>query len=61
MREIRQNDFKDCTKCSDRGYCTICMMVNANENPEGEIFKINPFHCQMAHLLHLKTDKYLGR
>lgn len=61
LREIRQNDFKDCTKCSDRGYCTICMMVNANENPEGEIFKINPFHCQMAHLLHLKTDKYLGR
>ena len=21
LREIRQNDFKDCTKCSDRGYC----------------------------------------
>lgn len=58
LRQIKWNDFPKCLKCKDRGYCTVCMMKNANENESGDIFKINNFHCNVAAMIHGKVEEW---
>lgn len=59
LRQIKRNQFPKCVTCEDRGYCTICMMCNANENPDGDVFRINDFHCKTAAMIHSKVDTFL--
>lgn len=59
LRKIKRMAFEKCVSCKDRGYCTVCMMSNANENPEGNCFVINDFHCKASALIHRKVDEYL--
>ena len=59
LRQVKRRDFKKCSNCKDRGYCTVCMMKNANENADGDIFRINDFHCKVAEMIHAKIDKLL--
>lgn len=58
LRKIKRKDFLNCVKCKDRGYCTVCMMCNANENPDGNVFQINEFRCKAAEIAHRKVDDY---
>ena len=59
LRQIKWKDFPKCLHCKDRGYCTVCMMKNANENVDGDIFRINDFHCKVAEKIHAKIDTWL--
>lgn len=58
LRKIKRKDFLKCVDCKDRGYCNVCMMCNSNENPDGDAFRINDFHCKVAELKHTKIDNY---
>lgn len=58
LRQIKRNQFPKCVTCEDRGYCTICMMCNANENLDGDVFRINDFHCKTAAMIHSKVDTF---
>lgn len=58
LRQVKRKDFPKCVNCEDRGYCTICMMSNSNENPDGDAFKINEFHCHVAAITHKKVGAY---
>ncbi|MBQ3652850.1 MAG: radical SAM protein [Synergistaceae bacterium] len=57
LRQIKRRDFPKCVSCEDRGYCTVCMMVNANEN-SGDIFRISDFHCRAAAMTRAKINSY---
>lgn len=59
LRGITRSQFPRCVNCEDRGYCTVCMMRNANENPDGDPFRINPFQCETAAMTRRKTEIYL--
>lgn len=59
LRGIKMSSFPKCVNCKDRGYCTICMMENFNENPDGNAFKINDYHCAVSAMLHRKVDAAL--
>lgn len=59
LRSIKWKQFPKCISCKNRGYCTVCMMSNANENPHGDIFDIEEYHCQVASLIHKIVDGYL--
>lgn len=59
LRKIKRKNFSQCVECKDRGYCTVCMMSNSNENQDGDAFKINPFHCKVAELKHKKVNAYM--
>ena len=59
LRQIRLRDFPKCRICKDRGYCTICMMSNANENPDGNMFRVSDFQCEVASMIHSKVEEYL--
>ena len=59
LRKIKLSQFPQCVNCIDRGYCTICMMWNSNENLDGDPFKINTYRCKVASIKHQKINKYL--
>ncbi|MFR4947914.1 PqqD family peptide modification chaperone [Thomasclavelia spiroformis] len=59
LRNIKMDSFSRCLECNDRGYCTICMMLNSNENSDGNEFNINDFHCKVAKIKHDKVKDYI--
>lgn len=57
LRTIKRNSFPKCVTCKDRGYCTVCMMSNANET--NNAFEVSEFHCRVAAMIHSKVDAFL--
>jgi radical SAM protein with 4Fe4S-binding SPASM domain len=50
LRGLRRKDFPRCLSCPDKSFCAMCMVRNANENPEGDPLKINEHFCKVAAL-----------
>lgn len=50
LRNLRKKDFSKCLDCSDKEFCTMCMVRNANEDPEGNPLIVNDFFCNIAKL-----------
>jgi radical SAM protein with 4Fe4S-binding SPASM domain len=59
LRKIKWAQFAQCVRCKDRGYCTVCMMWNSNENIDGNPYRINDYRCRIAALTHSKVDAAL--
>ncbi|MDR1583031.1 MAG: radical SAM protein [Prevotellaceae bacterium] len=50
LRGLRKKDMPECMDCADRHFCAVCMVRNANEDPEGNPLKINRHFCKVAAL-----------
>jgi radical SAM protein with 4Fe4S-binding SPASM domain len=50
LRNLRKKDFPECLSCVDKAFCAMCMVRNANENPNGDPLKINEHFCKVAKL-----------
>ena len=50
LRGLRKKDIPECIECADRHFCAMCMVRNANEDPEGNPFAINKHFCEVAAL-----------
>ena len=50
LRELKQKDLSACEHCSDKLYCTPCLVRNANESSNGDPFEVNKFFCLTAGL-----------
>ena len=50
LRGLRKKDFPKCKSCEYKGFCAMCMVRNANENPDGDPLKINEHFCKFAEL-----------
>lgn len=50
LRNLRKKDFPKCIQCPDKNYCTMCMVRNSNENPQGDLMIVNKFFCDLARL-----------
>lgn len=61
LRQIKWSRFSQCVDCKDRGYCTVCMMWNSNENSDGDPFRINEYRCNVAAITHSKVEKTLQK
>lgn len=48
LRKLKKRAFPKCLKCSDRQFCTMCMVRNANEDPQGNPLAVNEFFCNIA-------------
>lgn len=57
LRNLRYNDFHECKECQDRKYCNTCLIMNANENAEGNYHKVNPFMCAVAKMKKREFEK----
>ena len=58
LRNLRKKDFPQCLKCSDRNFCTMCMVRNANEDPQGNPLSVNSFFCKTAKINRIMMDKW---
>lgn len=50
LRNLRRRDFPKCIHCSEKEFCTMCMVRNANEHPLGDPLEVNPYFCNIAKL-----------
>jgi len=50
LRNLRKKDLPQCMDCIDRHFCAMCMVRNANEDPDGNPLKINKHFCKVAAL-----------
>ena len=50
LRGLRNKEFPECIQCADKEFCTMCMVKNANENPNGDPLIVNEFFCNIAKL-----------
>ncbi|MEG1567623.1 MAG: radical SAM protein [Anaerovoracaceae bacterium] len=48
LRDLRKHNFPKCLKCSDKEFCTMCMVRNANENSQGDPLAVNEYFCSIA-------------
>jgi hypothetical protein len=49
-RDGLKKDFPKCLQCADKSFCAMCIVCNANENPDGDPLKINGHFCRVAAL-----------
>ena len=50
LRGLQRKDFPKCIQCSDKEFCTMCMVRNANEHPLGDPLAVNGYFCNIAKL-----------
>lgn len=50
LRSLSYEDFPKCRVCSDRAYCSICLIRNANESKPGDFRQVNPYYCEIARM-----------
>lgn len=50
LRNLRRRDFPKCIQCPDNEFCTMCMVRNANEHPQGDPLAVNEYFCNIAKL-----------
>jgi MoaA/NifB/PqqE/SkfB family radical SAM enzyme len=48
LRGLRKKDIPKCIDCADRHFCAMCMVRNANEDPNGNPLAINEHFCKVA-------------
>lgn len=58
LRNLKRKDFPKCLKCSDKDFCTMCMVRNANEDPHGNPLVVNEFFCNIAKINREIFEKY---
>lgn len=60
LRSIKRKQFPKCVNCKDRGFCTVCMMSNSNENKNGDSFYINDYHCKVSAMIHNRVNEFFN-
>jgi radical SAM protein with 4Fe4S-binding SPASM domain len=48
LRGLRKKDLPKCIQCSDKEFCTMCLVRNANESPLGDPLAINEYFCSIV-------------
>ena len=44
--------FPKCNSCLDKKYCNTCLVMNANEDVNGNYMNVNTFQCEAARVKH---------
>lgn len=50
LRDYTLNDLLKCRVCAVREFCSICLLRNANESPNGDFRDVSQFFCGVAKL-----------
>lgn len=58
LRNLKYRDFHECKRCRDREFCNTCLIMNANEDAEGDFRRINPFLCSVAKIKKREYEKF---
>lgn len=58
LRNLRYSDFSKCKECQDKTFCNTCLIMNANEDEEGNYNRVNPFMCTVAKMKKKEYEAY---
>ena len=61
LRELRRRDFPKCVNCSEKEFCTMCMVRNANESPTGNYLETNTYFCEIAKKIKSIVNEYKAK
>ena len=61
LRELRRRDFPKCVNCSEKEFCTMCMVRNANESPTGNYLETNTYFCDIAKKIKSIVNEYKAK
>ena len=50
LRDYTLKDLPKCRSCAVREFCSICLLRNSNESPNGDFRDVSPFFCEIAKL-----------
>jgi radical SAM protein with 4Fe4S-binding SPASM domain len=50
LRGLRNREFSKCLQCTNREFCTMCLVRNANEDPSGDHLAVSRYYCEVAKL-----------
>ena len=59
LRELKYQDFLECSICQNRKYCTTCLIMNANEK-NGDYMIVNPYMCELANVKRFVIEQILS-
>lgn len=48
LRGLTYKDFPKCNSCTCKQFCSICLIMNANEDSNGNYRNVNTFMCDVA-------------
>jgi len=48
LRSLCKKDFPKCIQCPEKEFCTMCMVRNSNEHPQGDPLVVNEYFCDIA-------------
>ena len=48
LRNLQYKDFPKCNSCLHKQFCSICLIMNVNEDKKGNYSNVNPFICEEA-------------
>lgn len=57
LRSLKYKDFPKCNLCLNKKYCSICLIMNANEESDGDYKNTNTFMCKVAKIKHEIINK----
>ena len=57
LRNLEFKDFPKCNSCPDSKYCNTCLVMNANEDVNGNYMHVNSFQCEAARIKHSQIKK----
>ena len=57
LRNLQYKDFLKCNSCLQKQYCSICLIMNVNEDKKGNYSNVNPFICEVAKIKERKYRK----
>lgn len=60
LRNLKFKDFPKCNLCPDKKYCNTCLIMNVNEDVNGNYMNINSFQCETAKIRHRQMKEFGG-
>lgn len=59
LRELKYQDFVECSICQNRKYCTTCLIMNANEK-NADYMTVNSYMCELAKIKKCVIEKQIS-
>lgn len=58
LRTITRKDFKKCTECEDKAFCSLCMARNANESVNKDPLDVIDYFCEITHINRKNIERW---
>jgi len=58
LRTLSRKNFKKCTDCEDKAFCSLCMARNANESATKDPLEVLDYFCEITHINRKNIERW---